>query len=105
MTEKKEALLRLFRSWDGVHETEDFAQNLVVGAADELEMIGDALDQESPLVDVAVRCIRRAVDRLRLAVELLDEDAVIPEPAATEAENTFGGLRVVTLDEQEGGAA
>lgn len=69
-----------FPAHDGEHEHDDALVGIIISVADEIECASEALDSDACFAEVAVRIMKRAVDRLRLSLEVEDQ---VHEPVAT----------------------
>ena len=84
-------LINAFHAWDGIHEVEETRAAMIVSCADELEIVGDALEAQVPSIEVAVRVVRRASERLRLSLEI-EPEQVRQMPSDAEL-NAMGWIR------------
>lgn len=67
--EAQSVLASAFTAYHGELEPEEFLASVVLCVADEVELLAAALESDEGSREIAVRCLRRSADRLRLALQ------------------------------------
>lgn len=94
--EAQSVLASAFTAYHGELEPEEFLASVVLCVADEVELLASALESDEGSREIAVRCLRRSADRLRLALrfpsrmttgESTTDESTTDEQARSQAES------------------